>query len=56
MAMPDPKYIPKPKEKKKIAKTKTAVVKSAFPTPARKPKTKSLKKKAPFGDHYVWSK
>jgi hypothetical protein len=52
----DSKYIPKAKGKNKIKKAKRVVAAPSFPTPIRQVETKPLKKKSPFGDHYVWSK
>ena len=52
----DSKYIPKAKGKSKIKKTKRAAAAPSFPVAVKRIETKPLKKKSPFGDHYVWSK
>ncbi|NTW22896.1 hypothetical protein HGA34_05165 [Candidatus Falkowbacteria bacterium] len=55
MAVPDPKYLPKAKGKKKAVKAVKAAQPAAFPKAARLPEVKPLKKKSPFGDKHVWA-
>lgn len=56
MPTADVKYIPQVKKKPKISKVKRVASAPTFPTQVKHSETKPLKKKSPFGDHYVWSK
>lgn len=56
MPTPDSKYIPQAKGKKKAVKIKKTVASSTYPSAIKRVEIKPLKKKSPFGDHYVWSK
>lgn len=57
MITPDPKYLPKNKDKSKAKKKKTAVLETSFPKVNPKIDTRPMKKKkSPNGDHYVWAK
>ncbi|MEI6835946.1 MAG: hypothetical protein WCK59_03860 [Candidatus Falkowbacteria bacterium] len=56
MPILDAKYLPKAKGKSKKVKTKKILPVTSYPLLSKRPETKPLKKKSPFGDHYVWSK
>ena len=56
MPILDVKYLPKAKGKSKKVKAKKISPAASYPLLSKRPETKPLKKKSPFGDHYVWSK
>ena len=56
MPILDDKYLPKAKGKSKKIKVKKTLSAASYPPLSKRPEIKPLKKKSPFGDHYVWSK
>ena len=58
MPTPDPKYFPKPKNKKKTVKSAQSPKKDnskSFPVVTKRPEAKNSKKSSPFGDNHVWA-